>query len=144
EQRVFRRFGALPGRFSIEAAAEVLAGREASTGTVDDALNAAASLIDKSLLQRAETGQSRPVFQMLETVRAYALLELTQAGERDDAMAGLARYCGSEAALAAEGLFGSGQAEWLDRSRDDLESYRGALTWLLEGDRAVEAANIAW
>jgi len=145
EQRVFRRFGALPGRFSIEAAAAVLAGREEATTTVDDALSAAASLIDKSLLQRAETsGQGLPVFQMLETVRAYALLELTQAGERDDALAGLARYCGGEAALAAEGLFGPAQAEWLDRSRDDLESYRGALTWLLESDRAVEAANIAW
>jgi predicted ATPase/DNA-binding XRE family transcriptional regulator len=145
EQRVFRRFGALPGRFSIEAAAAVLAGREGSTAMVDDALNAAASLIDKSLLQRAETsGHSRPVFQMLETVRAYALLELTQAGERDDALTGLARYCGDQAALAAEGLFGPAQAEWLDRSRDDLESYRGALTWLLEGDRAIEAANIAW
>ena len=29
EQRAFRRFGALPGRFSIDAAAVVLAGREA-------------------------------------------------------------------------------------------------------------------
>jgi len=146
EQRVFRWFGALPGRFSIEAAAAVLAGREKEpTATVDDALNAAASLIDKSLLQRVETsGQSRPVFQMLETVRAYALLELTRAGERYEALAGLARYCGGEAALAAEGLFGQEQAEWLDRSRDDLESYRGALTWLLEGGRAVEAADIAW
>ena len=33
EQRVFRRFGALPGRFSIEAAAAVLAGREGSTAS---------------------------------------------------------------------------------------------------------------
>ena len=32
EQRVFRRLGALPGRFPIEAAAAVLAGREASSG----------------------------------------------------------------------------------------------------------------
>ena len=30
---------------------------------------------------------------MLETVRAYAALELTAAGERDDALEGLARYC---------------------------------------------------
>ena len=32
EQRVFRRFGALPGRFPIEAAAAVLAGREGRLG----------------------------------------------------------------------------------------------------------------
>jgi predicted ATPase/DNA-binding XRE family transcriptional regulator len=145
EQRVFRRFGALPGRFSIEAAAAVLADREGVTARIDDALGAAASLIDKSLLLRAETPvPTRPVFQMLETVRAYAALELTQAGERDDALAGLARYCTDEAFLAAEGLFGPAQAEWLDRVRDDLESYRGALTWLIERGRPAEAANIAW
>ena len=145
EQRVFRRFGALPGRFSIEAAAAVLADREGVTARIDDALGAAASLIDKSLLLRAETpAPTRPVFQMLETVRAYAALELTQAGERDDALAGLARYCTDEAFLAAEGLFGPAQAEWLDRVRDDLESYRGALTWLIERGRPAEAANIAW
>ena len=40
---------------------------------------------------------------MLETVRAYAALELTAAGERDDAMEGLVRYCAAEASLAAEG-----------------------------------------
>src|SRR5215471_12960643 len=39
EQRVFRAFGALPGRFSIEASTAVLAGREASAASVDDALS---------------------------------------------------------------------------------------------------------
>ena len=81
---------------------------------------------------------------MLETVRAYAALELSAAGEREDALAGLARYCTTEAALAAEELFGPAQAEWLDRVRDDLESYRSALTWLIERGRPAEAANIAW
>jgi len=145
EQRVFRRLGALPGRFSIEAAAAVLAGPEGSPAGSDHALHAAASLIDKSLLVRAETSVvTRPVFQMLETVRAYAALELTRAGERHDALAGLVRYCTDEASLAAEGLFGPAQAEWLDRVRDDLESYRSALTWLIERGRPDEAANIAW
>ena len=73
---------------------------------------------------------------MLETVRAYAALELTAAGERDDAMEGLVRYCIGEAACAAEGLVGTAQVEWLDRVREDLESYRGALTWLIERGRA--------
>ena len=145
EQRVFRRLGALPGRFPIEAAAAVLAGREESSAGSDDALRAAAGLIDKSLLLRAETSvPTRPLYQMLETVRAYAALELTAAGERDDALAGLARYCTTEASLAAQELFGPAQAEWLDRVRDDLESYRAALTWLIERGRPAEAANIAW
>jgi len=145
EQRVFRRLGALPGRFPIEAAAAVVGGRESTPARSDEALSAAAGLIDKSLLLRAETSvATRPLYQMLETVRAYAALELTAAGEREDALAGLARYCTAEASLAAEELFGPAQAEWLDRVRDDLESYRGALTWLIERGRPAEAANIAW
>ncbi len=49
-----------------------------------------------------------------------------------------------EASLAAEGLVGPAQTAWLDRVREDLESYRGALTWLIERGRAAEASDIAW
>jgi predicted ATPase/DNA-binding XRE family transcriptional regulator len=145
EQRAFRRLGALPGRFPIEAAAAVLAGREGDSASGDEALGAAAGLIDKSLLLRAETSvATRPLYQMLETVRAYAALELATAGERDDALEGLARYCLSEASRAAKGLVGPAQAEWLDRVRDDLENYRGALAWLIARGRSAEASDIAW
>ncbi|HMG17449.1 MAG TPA: hypothetical protein VK573_01895, partial [Gemmatimonadales bacterium] len=145
EQRAFRRFGALPGRFPIDAAAAVLAGRDGASASSDDALAAVAVLIDKSLLLRAETSQgTRPLYQMLETVRAYAALELTAAGEHDDALEGLSRYCTGEVSLAAEGLVGPAQAEWLDRVRDDVENYRDALTWLIERGRPTEASEIAW
>jgi tetratricopeptide (TPR) repeat protein len=146
EQRAFRRFGVLPGLFPIDAAAAVLAGREGASVENDEALHAATGLIDKSLLLRAETSvvATCPLYHMLETVRAYAALELAAAGERDDALEGLVRYCTGEASLAAEGLVGPAQVEWLDRVREDLESYRGALTWLIERNRPAEAADIAW
>jgi predicted ATPase/DNA-binding XRE family transcriptional regulator len=145
QQRAFRRFGALPGRFSIDAAAEILAGREASSARSDDVLGAVANLIDKSLLLRSETAvAARPMYEMLETVRAYAALELAASGERDDALEALARYCSREASLAAEGLVGPAQAEWLDRVRDDLENYRGAMGWLIERRRPAEASDIVW
>jgi predicted ATPase/DNA-binding XRE family transcriptional regulator len=144
EQRLFRRLGALPDRFPIEAAAAVLAGREGSAGP-DDTLHAVAGLIDKSLLLRAESSvPNRPLYRTLETVRAYAALTLVTTGERDDALEGLVRYCTSQAALAAEGLVGPEQVDWLDRTRDDLESYRGALMWLIERARPAEACDIAW
>ena len=61
EQRVFRRLGALPGRFPIEAAVAVLAG-DAGVGRVDDVVRDAAGLIDRSLLLRAETAvATRPL-----------------------------------------------------------------------------------
>ena len=144
EQRVFRRLGALPGRFSIEAATEVLAGAQPAAAS-DEALQAAAGLIDRSLLLRAETsGSPRPLYQMLETVRAFAALQLGAAGEREDSLAGLARYGVVESSRAAAGLAGRAQVEWLDRVRLDLENYRGALTWLIERGRPREAAEIAW
>ena len=43
----------------------------------------------------------------------------------------------------AEGLFGPRQVEWLERVRDDLESHRAAMTWLIERGRATEASEIA-
>jgi predicted ATPase/DNA-binding XRE family transcriptional regulator len=144
EQRLFRRLGVLPGRFPIEAAAAVLAGREGSSSKSDDALRAAAGLIDKSLLLRSETSGQRPLYDMLETVRAYAAVELAAAGERDDAIEGLVRFCTAEASLAAEGLAGLAQIEWLNRVRDDLESYRVVLTLLIDRDRPADACDIAW
>jgi len=143
EQRVFRRLGALPGRFPIEAAVAVLAG-STSSAQIGDVVRDAASLIDKSLLLRAEGAvAARPLYEMLETVKAFAALELTAAGERDDAMEGLARYCVAEASRSAKGLIGPAQGEWLDRVRDDLESHRSALTWLIARGRSTEATDIA-
>jgi predicted ATPase/transcriptional regulator with XRE-family HTH domain len=145
EQRAFRRLGVLPGLFPIDAAAAVLAGRHATTDE-GEALRAVASLIDKSLLVRAQPSvvPTCQLYQMLETVRAYAVLELGTTSEREEAYEGLVRYCMGEASLAAAGLVGPAQAEWLDRVGEDLESYRSALTWLIDHDRAAEASHIAW
>jgi predicted ATPase/DNA-binding XRE family transcriptional regulator len=152
ERRVFRRLGALPGRFPIEAAAAVLAGRGgvssagASVDPVhDDALGAVAGLIDKSLVLRADgSAASHPLYRMLETVRAYAAVELVAAGESEDALDGLVGYCTREAPRAMDGMMGPAQVEWLDRVRDDLESYRVVLARLIEQGRPGEAADIAW
>jgi predicted ATPase len=144
EQRLFRRLGALPGRFPIEAAAAV-AGRLGASAGSEAVLPSLAALIDKNLLLRVETSvAARPVYDMLETVRAYSAIELDAAGEREEAMEGLVRDCTREASLAAAGLVGPSQATWLDRVRDDLENYRSALTWLLECRRSPPAADIVW
>jgi len=145
EQRIFRRLGVLSGNFPIEAAAAVLAGRDGPIAGSEDALAAAVGLIDRSLLLRDDSAMAtRPLYRMLETVRAYAALELGAAGERDDAMEGLVRYCIDEAHRAEEGLVGRTQAEWLDRVRDDLENYRGALRWLIDRGRSAEASDIVY
>ena len=52
------------------------------------------------------------------------------------------RYCAGEASLAASELAGPAQVEWLDRVREDLESHRAAMAWLIERDRPAEASHI--
>lgn len=138
EQRAFRRLGVLPDRFPIDAAAAVLADRDE-----EQAVRAIAGLIDKSLLRAETADDGRAWYSMLETVRAYAALELGTADEHDDAMEGLVRYCTHQGSLAAEGLVGPAQAEWLDRVQRDLESARVALAWVIDRGRSGEAVVIA-
>jgi predicted ATPase/DNA-binding XRE family transcriptional regulator len=145
EQHVFRRLGALPHQFTMAGAAAVVDGARTSpdVDSVDAVIGAVAGLMDKSLLHRVDSVLDRPLYRMLETVRAYASLELAAAGEREDAMDGLARYCIGEAALASQALVGPSQSESLHRVRDDLESHRRALAWLLEQRRVHDACDIA-
>ena len=145
EQRAFRRLGTLPDRFPLEAAAAVLAGASAQSDDDSESLRAMAALTEKSLLYQVEGWvAARPLYQMLETVRAFAAVELDAAGERGDALEGLVRYCSREAAGAEEGLVGPSQIDWLNRVRDDLHNYRSVLVWLIDHGRSAEAANIAW
>ena len=139
DQRVFRRLGALPSRFPIEAAAAVC-----EYPTAEDTQRAVAGLIERSLLLRSEgVPAGRPLYQMLETVRAYALAELAASGERDRATEALAVHCVATARTADLALLGPAQSEWLHRVREDLDSYRNGLTWLIEGNRGEEASEIA-
>ena len=145
EKRAFRSLGALPGRFAIETAAAVLAADDVGPIPTEAALHALANLIDKSLLLRAESSDAtRPLYRMLETVRSFAAVELESAGEREDALSRLSGYCVTQASIAAQGLVGPEQGTWLDRVRDDLDSYRAALTWLIERKRPIDAVTIAW
>ncbi|MEP7305729.1 MAG: hypothetical protein ABJA98_09445 [Acidobacteriota bacterium] len=81
EQRAFRPLGILSGRFLIASAAEVLAGCDGAGMSLDRALRVVASLFDKSLVLRAESAKGcRRLYQMLETVRAYAIGQLAAGG----------------------------------------------------------------
>lgn len=144
EQHALRRFGVLAGPFPIEAAAAVQTDDGVAPAPLEHARRTVAGLVERSVLQCVESSRStRPLYRMLETVRAYAAGALTDS-ERDLAMEGLVRYCLAATAAAEDQLTGHQQHQWLDRVRDDLESFRSALAWLIQHNRYPEACDIVW
>jgi predicted ATPase/DNA-binding CsgD family transcriptional regulator len=130
---VFARLGVFAGGFTVDAA-EAVAG-DSGAGAVIDAL---AALIDHGLVQRpAETGPaSRP--RLLETIREFALEELSASGEEDDVRAAHAAFY---VALAR-----SGDSECLELEQANL---RAALRWYLaredqDGALALSSASSAF
>ena len=143
EQRAFKLLGVLPCRFPLEAATTILGGGADPAAAKAAALDAVASLVDKSLLVRDDSDADCPRYRMLETVRAYASSLLDESGDRAEALEGLTRYAHEQAALADLGLVGPSQAEWLDRVQADFDTYRAALAALLDQERVEKAADIS-
>jgi predicted ATPase/DNA-binding SARP family transcriptional activator len=77
EQRLLARLSVFAAGFTLEAAQEVCGSDAGSTATI----NGIDSLVNKSLLQRRETG-GRSRYSLLETVRDYARERLEESGER--------------------------------------------------------------
>jgi predicted ATPase/DNA-binding XRE family transcriptional regulator len=145
EQRGLRCLGVLPGSFPVEAAAAVQATIGGAAIAREHAQSTVAGLIERSLLQCVDSSCStRPLYRMLETVRAYVAAELVAAGEHDAAFEGLIQYALASATRAKEELVGSAQGIWLDHVRDDLETFRTAMRGLVERDRAAAACKIAF
>jgi predicted ATPase len=140
ERRLFRELAAFAGGFTLDAAAAVTTAPPGAP----DALDRVASLCDKSLLVRREQPDGEPRFQMLETVREYALARLREAGEEDAARAAHARYFAAFAEAAEPHLFaGAGNRAWVARVRDDVDNLRAAAVWAAADDgRAADALRL--
>jgi predicted ATPase/DNA-binding CsgD family transcriptional regulator len=144
EQALFRRLGVFVGGFTLDAASAIAS---ASLDRTVDVFDGVTALIEHSLLRQRAGSDDEPRYQMLEVVREYALVRLTDANERDQlerkhAACFLAFAEASEAELA-----GPEQAAWfahLDRDKDNL---RAALHWSLnqaETETATRLGALLW
>ena len=137
ERAAFRRLGVFSGGWDRGGAAVVL----------DDKRSLAAlqSLLDKSLLRVCEGG-GEPRFEMLETLREFALERLDEHGEGDDARARHSNHFLSLAETCSSRLEGPDQQRWSERLAREFDNFRAALSRALarkDADAALRfAANL--
>jgi predicted ATPase/DNA-binding CsgD family transcriptional regulator len=100
ERTLLRRLAAFAGAFTARAAEAVAPGGDLTMGQV---LPALLRLVERSLVVRVPSpGADR--YRLLETIRAFALERLDDAGERDETLARHTRFFTMRAAAVAAGM----------------------------------------
>jgi predicted ATPase/transcriptional regulator with XRE-family HTH domain len=137
EQRLFRRLGVFAGGWTL-AAAEAI-------GESSSVISTLHSLINKSLvkLDSAAEGGGETRFNMLETLREYALERLEESGEAE-----AVRQCHAEFFVAlAERLPPNMNSEerkiWYTRFDAEQDNCRAALGWALATGHAEPGLRLA-
>ena len=130
EQQVFRRLAVIPGPFTLEAAA-ALAGPGAKAVVLH--------LVDCSLLTPPRPGpDGRARYLMLETLRAFGLGRLADAGEEAATAAALARYALQVAGQAGPAMRTSaGELNAALRLDAEEAAMQYGLAWAMEHDPAA-------
>jgi predicted ATPase/DNA-binding SARP family transcriptional activator len=126
---LFAELGVFVGGWTLEAA-------EAVTGP--DALDGIAALVDQSLVTRDDDR-----FEMYDSIRAFALEQLTAAGGLDSARRRHARAFAAFTEQAEDGIKGPSQADWFRRLDADAENLRAATTWAIADGDADTALQLA-
>ena len=140
EQRLFRRLAVFASGFTLEAAEAVAEARQ-DLGV--DLFEAMASLVDKSLLRRREAPSDESRFEMLETVREYALERLPESGEERVMRRAHAAYSLVLAEEGAQAIGGGESASWLARFDRELPNLRASLDHLVAAREAEWATRLA-
>ncbi|GAA2105085.1 AfsR/SARP family transcriptional regulator [Actinomadura alba] len=126
EQALWRRLSIFTGGATVESAEAICAGEGV---TADEILDMLVALVDKSLLVVTEAGGPR--FRMLETIRAYGMERLTEAGEEDRVRRAHAEYFVGLAEAAEPELRRARQVRWLGRLLVEHDNIHAALRWAI-------------
>jgi hypothetical protein len=142
EKALARRLAVLPGGVTLAVAehvAEDLAGSAESTAsaapTATEVLTALAGLVAKSILTRADDDAGEPRYRMLETVRAYGLERLAEAGEDTAVRDAVARYYLDLVETADPLLRTAEQSRWFRILTAEQDNVNASVRWsIARGD----------
>ena len=126
EQTLFRRLSVFAGGCTLEGV-EAVCDTRGDLGL--DVLDGMASMVDKSLAQQVEQGDTETRFRMLSTIREYALERLAESHDESATRRAHAAYY---LVLAEEGAKDvATNPEWLDRFELEHDNFRVALDYLI-------------
>jgi predicted ATPase/DNA-binding SARP family transcriptional activator len=137
ERVLARRLAAFTGGATLAAAEQVCPGGPLARG---DVLPALSGLVTKSILSAPDGAGGRgPRYRMLETVRAYGLERLAEAGEETEVRDAMAAYYLDFAETADPLLRGSQQATWHRALTVEQDNINAALRWAISRRDAAAA-----
>ncbi|HET6954013.1 MAG TPA: BTAD domain-containing putative transcriptional regulator [Acidimicrobiales bacterium] len=144
ERAVLRRLGPHAGGFDLDAARAICPGDGLDAARVDELL---ARLVDRSLVSATaiSTGPA-PRYRLLESVAAYAVSQLAEAGEADTTRRRHGHYYIELAEQGEHQLRAGSQRAWLERLDHDTANLRRALenaTRSHDADLALRLVNAA-
>lgn len=140
ERALFRRASLFVGGAPLEAIAAMW---EACGGSLAEAVDLVASLVDKNLLRREEGSEGRTRVGMLETVREFGLAELDREGEKETWGRWQADYWLSWVE-PGEGIYCTlDEPGWLDRLDREHDNLRAALDWAFDTGEVETAMRLA-
>jgi predicted ATPase/class 3 adenylate cyclase len=126
EKTLFRRLTVFVGGCTLEAAEAVCS---ADGDREIDLLDAAASLVEKSLLRQDERLAGEPRLVMLETIREFGRECLIESGEEASLRHRHAEYVHRWVERAERELEGPDQAAWLDQLKVEHYNVQAMLEW---------------
>jgi non-specific serine/threonine protein kinase len=143
EQILFRRLAVFAGGWTLEEAQAVCSGDGIES---EDVLDLVARLVDKSLvLMREQEGAAR--YQMLETIREYALKKFPESNEAVQVRSRHLDFFMKFAEEIEPRLHGAEQAFWFKRLETEHDNLRAALEWSLTGgefETGMRLAGALW
>lgn len=142
ERTLLRRLAVFAGACDLEAVERACAGLGGAHDLpADQTLEVLSALVDRSLVA-TEQRDGRTRFRLLETIRAYALDRLREAGEEEAVRDAHAEWCRQLAEAAAPHLRSREQGPWLDRLDAAAVELRAALEWTTGANRKQAAVRL--
>ena len=138
EQRVFRRMAVFVGGFTLQFAIDVAKDEALDEAAVIEILS---SLVDRSLV--AVMDGDPPRYRLLESARAYALLQLDAASEAGEIHQRHAHVMRDWMSREEAAYWVTPELAWTPRIAPELDNVRAALDWSARRDAATAVAIVA-